>query len=448
MSTSSSTISVLLYPILFILISHLTSSVNSAYIFHNDLTASAASTIPTIKLHYYSPSDYSNVRYELIEEPTYSQPSDLQEQIRLILQEPSSQEDIVHPTANYERQINEREKNLATGSIDGENIKYLSPMAMNDEMLPVQDDQVTLRQEESPTNDETMRHYRSSDQVTSEPADGQVVQYTDTVETSPRVDTSHQIKQNVPSQVDSDPRIPVFITRDASKIIALSEMYARKRNENQAKTSEVKENVDSVTSDESEPVDESIAPQETGDSVTTADSDENIDNNTSDVNVDDTRSLESNVSNEQSEPVDTLINSSSNDEEKINSSPKTIPVLAITHAAETPVYTKEIVESDPAVVPEVTRESIKSHDKLTGRQKNYLTKVLEDYLKFIMEHQRAKLRSVGESSNLQRRSGLFGDLKRNFKSLIMPILTINNGLNARSFSPVASVPLDFLSRKK
>jgi hypothetical protein len=63
-----------------------------------------------------------------------------------------------------------------------------------------------------------------------------------------------------------------------------------------------------------------------------------------------------------------------------------VPVLTFSGAPAHRIIRKFQVKPDPLSVPRITRASIEQNASLTGRQKNYLSKILDDYYKFIVSN--------------------------------------------------------------
>ena len=82
-----------------------------------------------------------------------------------------------------------------------------------------------------------------------------------------------------------------------------------------------------------------------------------------------------------SEPqVDSLMLPTNDEEEK----DKLIPVLTFSGAPAFNIIKKYAVNPAPDAVPHITRQSIQQNPSLTVRQKGYLSRVLDDYYKFIL----------------------------------------------------------------
>lgn len=233
-----------------------------------------------------------------------------------------------------------------------------------------------------------------------------------------------------------EPKIPVFITRDPSKIIALSRMYARKfkglmRSEDKSHE---------VSLAQEDPNESTIE----GETINSESSEESASPAAEEVEVEEANDNVPSV--EQSLPV---ASSSDPSDDSITiparDPSKTIPVIAISGVEPYQVF-RQRVRPNPRVVPQVTKDSIEENKKLTRRQKNYLARVLDDYFKFILDFQgqkkkEAQVKKEETGEKMQRRTGLFGSWKRNIKSLFMPIMTIRNSRSFKPFIPVPPEPL-------
>ena len=70
-----------------------------------------------------------------------------------------------------------------------------------------------------------------------------------------------------------------------------------------------------------------------------------------------------------------------------------VPVLTFSGApAHQLIQRLQQVKPDPRSVPQITRKSIQANPSLTVRQKSYLSKVLDDYYRFIVDNVKSKMR--------------------------------------------------------
>lgn len=86
---------------------------------------------------------------------------------------------------------------------------------------------------------------------------------------------------------------------------------------------------------------------------------------------------------DQSEPVDAIDLPLDDDSKNPD---RLVPVLTFSGAPAHRIIKKFQVKPDPGSVPRITRESIQGNPSLTVRQKGYLSKVLDDYYRFIVSN--------------------------------------------------------------
>lgn len=124
----------------------------------------------------------------------------------------------------------------------------------------------------------------------------------------------------------------------------------------------------------------------------------------------------------------------------------TIPVIAISGLPPNQIIKnyEAIPSPAPEAVPKVTKEAIQVNPSLTSRQKNYLSKILDDYYQFIVKTRGASNPS-SRSFSLERRSSRFSSfLKR--KPFERSFMILPSSLMSRTFSD-SLVPVAIQTRR-